>query len=175
MIAGFGNGDVIDLTNLHFTTSGEYVSYDPHSHLLTVFDNGTSETFTLEGNYSPDDFELVNDGHGGTDVVLSIAGSIRRRQLERCRPVIGAVSRAARHGVFEATCLVASGSLVVDLDDKQEVANLFIGDDHTELDIDTGGSLKILNMLENSGAIVVGPTEHAGIDPCMKVPDRPTS
>ena len=76
---------------------------------------------------------------------------------------------AARHGAIEANGLVGSGSLVVDLDDKQEVANLFIGDDHTELDIDTGGSLKILNMLEDSGAIVVGPTGEGGSDPSLKV------
>ena len=82
--------------------------------------------------------------------------------------------RAAQPGphdtaLIEANGLVDSGSLVVDLDDKQEVANLFIGDDHTELDIDTGGSLKILNMLEDSGAIVVGPTGEGGSDPSLKV------
>jgi hypothetical protein len=36
-----------------------------------VFDNSTTETFTLEGTYSANDFELVNDGHGGTDVVFT--------------------------------------------------------------------------------------------------------
>jgi hypothetical protein len=170
VINGFGNGDVIDLTNLHFTTSGEYVSYDPDNHLLTVFDNGTTETFTLQGNYSADDFELVNDGHGGTDVVfadrwINPHGGDWNNPANWSAGVPGPHDTAA----IEAAGLIDSGHLVVDLDHHEEVANLFIGDYRTELDIDTGGSLKILNMLEDTGAIIVGPVDDGGFDPSLKV------
>ncbi len=175
MINGFGNGDVIDLTNLHFTTCGEYIELN--GNVLTVFDNGASESFTLEGgNYSLNDFELVNDGHGGTDVVFV------DRWINRNGGIWGDANNAAENwsagipgphdtALIDATDLglVDSGHLVVDLDDKQEVANLIIGDNNTELDIDTGGSLKILNMLEDSGAIVVGPTGEDVGDPSLRV------
>src|SRR4029079_1304663 len=72
-------------------------------------------------------------------------------------------------GPHDTALITASGSLVVNLDDEREIANLFIEGSGTQLDIDTGGSLKILNMLEDSGAIIVGPVDDGGFDPSLKV------
>src|SRR5262249_38865065 len=167
-INGFGNGDAIDLTNLAFTTSGEFVSYDQG--YLTVFDNGAIETFKLNGNYTSEDFALVDDGHGGTEVVfadrwINPNGGNWSDSANWSAGVPGPHDTA----VIEAAGLIDSGHLVVDLDDHEEVANLFVGDYRTELDIDTGGSLKVLNMLEDSGAIIVGPVDDSGFDPSLKV------
>ena len=83
--------------------------------------------------------------------------------MERGRP------GTARHRGHRSGRPDRFGHLVVDLNHHEEIANLFIGDYRTELDIDTGGSLKILNMLEDSGAIIVGPVDDGGFDPSLKV------
>jgi hypothetical protein len=153
-ITDFGKGDTIDLTNLEFTTSGETVAYDPETHILTVTDNGTSESFTLDGNYTNCDFALVSDPHGGTDVVF---GAVDRWTGEGpgnwndsenwSRGVPGASNTAE---------IVTSGTYVI-VDDRETVGNLIIGngEEGGALDIVNGG-LTVLNAVDDGGQIRVG-------------------
>jgi autotransporter-associated beta strand protein len=64
----FGNGDVLDLTGLHFN-AGASATYHAASHHLTVHSGSVTDTLTLIGPVTTH-FQAVSDGHGGTDLLL---------------------------------------------------------------------------------------------------------
>jgi hypothetical protein len=66
-IAGFGNHDRLDLTDLNFS-AGDTVTLDSGSDLLSIKDTGGTvlATIQLDVGVAGDLFKLVSDGHGGT-------------------------------------------------------------------------------------------------------------
>ena len=62
-------GGTIDLTNLAFVSSG-LGSLDGSDN-LTATEGASSQTISLAGNYSGENFQLSPDGSGGTDVMLT--------------------------------------------------------------------------------------------------------
>ncbi len=168
-VSGFGTGDTLDLTNLSYTTSGETLSYDSTDHILTVTDQGTSESFTLTGSHSADDFTLVEDPFGGTEVVFGAvdnwigpSGGNWNNSEDWSTGVPGQLNTAE----IEASDITTSGStVVVTLDGHETVGNLVIGG-YGELDIRDGGSLVVLNALDDSGLINVS---SISFDPYLQV------
>jgi hypothetical protein len=69
-IAAFGAGDEIDLAALAYDSGSTTKSYDSQTGVLTVSDIGHSVKLTLLGHYGTADFDLADDGHGGTLVTL---------------------------------------------------------------------------------------------------------
>jgi hypothetical protein len=75
-LSDFGNGDVIDLTNIQDISgaSGTTLSYDTDTDVLTVADPyGDSISIQLSGTYTQNEFTLLQDSGTGTEVVSSAA------------------------------------------------------------------------------------------------------
>jgi autotransporter-associated beta strand protein len=66
VIDGFRAGDLIDLSGLHFV-AGATANFGHN--LLTVHSAGRADTLTLINTHGSD-FTAVDDGHGGTEVML---------------------------------------------------------------------------------------------------------
>jgi FecR protein len=158
-VTGFGEGDTIDLTNLPYTTTtGETVGYDTEHHVLTVTDGDTTEKFTLNGTYTPDDFVRVSDPFGGTEVVFGAVDSWNSSLGGDWNP--GEWNNGLPGTLNTAEILMTSGSIVVTLNDEETVGNLLIGAG-VSLDIVNSGSLVVLNALDDSGLIDVESTGGA--------------
>jgi hypothetical protein len=70
-VSGFAMGDTIDLNDLAYSAN-ETLAWTQGSGggVLTIDNNGTTESITLDGNYTQGEFALTNDATpaGGTDV-----------------------------------------------------------------------------------------------------------
>jgi autotransporter-associated beta strand protein len=71
-IVHFSNGDAVDLSGLTFSRHDK-ASYNPTTHILTVKNQGATDTLTFV-NPTSTHFTLVSDGHGGTEIVLQGGG-----------------------------------------------------------------------------------------------------
>ena len=66
-VSGFANGDKLDLTNLQYSPA-EYAVW--RDNVLTIYNGATpEESIRMSGDYAANNFALVNDGAGGTEVV----------------------------------------------------------------------------------------------------------
>ena len=71
-VAGFGGGNVIDISSLPFSSS---LTTEFDGKTLTI-ENGGSPVFTVSDISSPGSFSVSDDGHGGTDVTACyVAGT----------------------------------------------------------------------------------------------------
>jgi len=157
-IFGFGVGDTIDLTNFQFSRH-ETVRYCDG--ILTITDCGQSESFALEGCYSPRDFVLLSDPWGGTEVVFG-----QRDYWISCEGGCWTACFNWSGGVpgVDNTAIIDK-PVTVTIDDCQQVGNLVIGDHCAVLDI-IGGGLTVENALDDNGRIVVT-SDHE--DPFLQI------
>jgi Legume lectin domain/FecR protein len=157
-VTGFGVGDTIDLTNFKFSPH-ETVHYCDG--VLTVTDCGSSESFTLVGSYSANDFVLLSDPWGGTEIVFGQKdywNSCEGGSWTACFDWSGGVPGVDNTAIIDKP-------VTVTLADCEQVGNLVIGDQCAALDI-VGGGLKVINALDDSGQIVVSANEE---DPYLQV------
>ena len=75
-IENFGGGDVIDLTDLAYSTSGEILAWDSTTNILTISNGMQSATISLAGSYTQANFALAPDsgadspfGNPGTEIL----------------------------------------------------------------------------------------------------------
>ena len=69
-IAGFAQGDTIDLASLAFAAGGT-VALNSATDVLTIVESGTTVTEQLAGNFTGKYFKLASDGGGGTALSLT--------------------------------------------------------------------------------------------------------
>ena len=69
-ISGFGKGDTIDLTALNYSGTETDV-WNSATHTLIISNGTQTQLLSLAGSYTQDNFALVRDSSGGTEVVLS--------------------------------------------------------------------------------------------------------
>ena len=67
------NGGTADLTYLAYV-SGATAALNSSTDVLTVSAGGTSTTLQLSGSYSGTEFQLADDGSGGTNILAAAAG-----------------------------------------------------------------------------------------------------
>jgi hypothetical protein len=65
VIKSFGGSDVIDITDIAFSTL-KPLSFTPATDKLTVSDATHSATLTFTGSYTAASFSTASDGNGGT-------------------------------------------------------------------------------------------------------------
>ena len=69
-ISGFGKSDTIDLTALNYSGTETDV-WNSATHTLIISNGTQTQLLSLAGSYTQDNFALVRDSSGGTEVVLS--------------------------------------------------------------------------------------------------------
>ena len=70
-VSGFGSGDAIDLTALSYSAANESLTWNQSTGTLSVSNGTATESVVLAGTYTQNDFALVEDRSGGTEVVSS--------------------------------------------------------------------------------------------------------
>jgi hypothetical protein len=77
-VSGFRAGDLIDLANITFSTT-ETINYAANQNgiggILTISDGTTTANIALVGQYNAAEFQVANDGHGGT-LVFDLPGGV---------------------------------------------------------------------------------------------------
>jgi hypothetical protein len=164
-LSGFGNysngGDTLDLKNLTYDQGVENVEVHTGDIItLVVTDGASSETFQLD-SYHGDNFTLVSDPWGGTDVVYG-------NKVSWSSGSDGYWNDAANWndgygpapGEYDTAVVVTSGTYVT-VDDGETVGNLVVGngEEGGQLDVVASGSLTVLNALDDYGSIAIDGTE----------------
>jgi hypothetical protein len=165
-IVNFGTDDVIDLTKINNDDPVLSVSFvengtNTGGELTVTVDTGSIVVnFTLVDDevYNPNDFALITDPWGGTDIVY---GAVDAWQYGGSDSWTGANwSAGSPPAAADTVEIFASGSLVLDLGESEQVANLEFGAANVTIDITEHGSLTVTNALDDGGVLKVGTGGH---------------
>ena len=121
-----------------------------------------SESLTLNGNYAQNEFTLLSDPWGGTEVVYGVQQVWTGGTSDQWNTASN-WSNGVVPGTTDTAIIQDAGHQPVTVSDTEQVANLVI-DSGATLEIANGGALTVTNALDDAGMIDVNAT---GSDPTL--------
>ena len=175
-VSGFGGGDIIDLLSTP-ATGLSYAGNSTSGVLSVLGASGTIGKIAFQGGYHSSSFDLVSDGHGGTEIVAATgapdvwngSGDWNSNSSDWSAGVPGSTTIAEIHsGVCALSTTGAAALLTVDSGQRLELTgastlsvkdwldNAGILDVNAASYSDGGATATVVGILDNTGSLNIG-------------------